>query len=336
MTKPPYGYKKVVKEVIKFNGRDKIIREMVIYEEEAAVVRMIFEKYINGMSLIEIAKYLNDLGIKTRDEIFWYDNRIKYILTNITYLGYTHWTQRNLEEEDKEEETIIAKGTFPAIINQETWDKAQEIIKLHTRSSTKGQVKNEHWLRGLIRCSNCNNTLVINAGSWQCCNYTHGGCKESHSIRINKMENAILTSLKELTLDKIININLNEIKIQNNNELAIINQKIEQLEKKSQRIMQAYENEIYTLEEFKERKNLIDEELITLKNKIYELSQSEDYNKIKKDIYKKCDSVYNVLIDDNIPVLDKRILIGTIIDKIVYDKKNESIEIYYKTVERSS
>lgn len=325
-TKAIYGYRKVVKEVIRDTerNRDKIIRETVVFEDEAKIVKMIFEKYINGVSELAIAKELNDLGLKTGGGIPWYDNRVRSILDNITYLGYTHWTETG-------EETIIAKSDIPPLITQEIWDKKEKIKKTRKSVGKRTQVKQEHWLRGKIKCSNCNNTLVINGGSFQCCAYTHGACKESHSIRVNILEKQLLEFFKNLTKDKIINININNLKLQNNDELAIINEKIKQMNIKNERIMQAYENEIYTLEEFKERKAKISDEINTLKNKLTELKTKQNYENIKNGIYEKCDNMYNILSDDKVPIIDKQTLINAIIDKIIFDKKNNTFEVYYKS-----
>lgn len=325
VNRPPYGYKKVFKEVIKIKNKDKIIKEMVIYEQEARIVRLIFEWFINGMTVYKIAQKLNEMGVKTRDGRSWYDNRVRYVLQNKTYIGLTHWTEKG-------KDTIIRQGTFPAIVDMDTWNKTQELLKLSENGNKKmrTEVKKDHWLRGKIRCSDCNNTLVINGTSWQCSGYTHGECMVSHSITIEKMENIFLELIKNLTRDKIININISKIKIQNNDEVAIIEDKLKNLKTQKNRIMTAYETQLYTLGEFKERKLKIEAEEEMLSKKLQELKSKEDFKEIQDEVYKNCESMVEVLLDENIPNLDKRTIVDKVIDKIVFDKKNKTFEVYYK------
>lgn len=326
-TRAPYGYKKIVKEVIKVRNRDKIIREMIINEEESKVILLIYEMLFNCTPWRQIARKLNDLGLKTRDGHSWYDWRIWYILNNVTYLGFTHWTEKN-------KETIIAKGTFPAIITQEMWDKKEKIVSstknFDNGKILKSRVKNEHWLRGKLRCSNCGNTLVINAGSWQCNMYTHRGCNESHSIRLYIMEELILKELNSLTADKIININISEIRIKNDNQLAVLEERLQQLKIKKKKIMTAYENDVYNLEEMKERKSIIEEEIILINDNINTLKKEDNYQEMQKNILKKSDNLYNLLIDEDVSIIDKRKALDLLIDKIVFDKKNKNLTFYWK------
>lgn len=326
VNRPPYGYKKVFKEVIKIKNKDKIIKEMVIYEQEANIVKLIFEWFVNGMTVYKIAQKLNEMGVKTHDGRSWYDNRVRYVLQNKTYIGLTHWTEKG-------KDTIVRQGSFPAIIDTDTWNKVQELLKLNENENKKmrTEVKNDHWLRGKIRCSDCNNTLVICGTSWQCGGYTHGECRISHSITIEKMENIFLELIKNLTRDKIININISKIKIQNNDEVAIIEDKLKDLKTQKSRIMTAYETQLYTLEEFKERKLKIEYEEELLSKKLNELKNKEDFKDLQNEVYKNCESMVEVLLDENIPNLDKRIMIDKVIDKIIFDKKNKTFEVYYKT-----
>lgn len=324
-TKAIYGYKKIIKEVVRDTNRnrDKIIREMIICEEEAKIVRMIFEKYINGMSAREIAIYLNNLNISTGGGTNWTDNRVNNVLDNITYTGYVHWTEKG-------KETIVAKGNFPIIIDNETWTKKEEIRKLHKNVGRRIQVQKEHWLRGKIRCSNCGNVLVINGGSYQCCAYTHGACKISHSIRIYILEDRILEIFKNISKNRILNLNISNMKIENNEEENILKDKINKLIIQKDRIMKAYEEEIYTLEEFKQRKSNIDLEIKKVTSVLEEILNKKDCENLKESIVSKCGEAYNVLKDQNVPIISKQKLIDRIIDKIIFDKNNRTFEVYYK------
>lgn len=300
---------------------------MIIVAEEEKIILLIYELLFSGIFWRRIALKLNELGLKTKEGHSWYDARVWYILNNPVYLGYAKWTEKGCE-------TIVKKSNFPAIITQDIWDKKEKILKetrhLNNGKIIKSDVKNEHWLRGKLRCSNCNNTLVINGGSWQCCMYTHKGCNESHSIRIYMAEDIILNRIKNLKIDDIININVEEVRLKNNNEVAIIEDRIKQLKSQKDRVMLAYENSVYNIYEMKIRKLNIENEEELLNEKLIELKEQEDYKEIKNSILKRSANLYDLLIDNDISILDKQIAIDKLIDKIIFDKKNKTFTLYWK------
>ena len=71
----PYGFRLVDKA-------------LVVYEPEAAIVRMMFENYLSGQSTSEIARDLNSRGIKTKTgKSTWRSTKVAYILGNERYCG---------------------------------------------------------------------------------------------------------------------------------------------------------------------------------------------------------------------------------------------------------
>ena len=64
--------------------------------EEARIVRLIFDKFISGSGVTEIARYLNEQGIKPRASKQFEPTRIREILKNKTYSGYLHVKNKNI------------------------------------------------------------------------------------------------------------------------------------------------------------------------------------------------------------------------------------------------
>lgn len=60
---------------------------MVIVPEEAAIVRRIFQNFLDGKSRLETEREFAAEGITTANGCRWVDSNIKVILTNITYTG---------------------------------------------------------------------------------------------------------------------------------------------------------------------------------------------------------------------------------------------------------
>ena len=153
--KPPYGYRKIqIKE-----GRRKCFTLEPV-PEQAAIVKMIFELYAEGNGVHRIAKILNEMGVKTIGEKKWRAATLTHILKNDHYIGMVHWNKRKsvMRVEDGEVITsrpvssdyLVFKGKHEAIIDQELWDKVQEIKGKISPISGRGKQVNP--FAGILFC----------------------------------------------------------------------------------------------------------------------------------------------------------------------------------------
>jgi DNA invertase Pin-like site-specific DNA recombinase len=149
---------------------DKSIKSFVVNEEEAESVRMIFDMYLRGDGTRKIAIFLNEGGYPTKRGGTWHSTHICKIIRNEFYLG--HLIQGKLQKVDvvlKKVENvdrskwIIHKNHHPAIVDEETFYKAQEEYKKRSdylkqfnpvRHSTK------HLFSNLVKCNICGDTCV--------------------------------------------------------------------------------------------------------------------------------------------------------------------------------
>jgi len=82
----PYGYDLVKSG--RFNKRKHEVFELAVNEAEAAVVRIIFDKYVHeGFGAQRIATYLNNLGYRARTGKMWHHASVRGIICNLTYTG---------------------------------------------------------------------------------------------------------------------------------------------------------------------------------------------------------------------------------------------------------
>ena len=80
----PYGYNLVKSG--RFNKRKHEVFELTVNEAEAAVVRIIFDKYVHeGFGAQRIATYLNNLGYRARTGKMWHHASVRGIICNLTY-----------------------------------------------------------------------------------------------------------------------------------------------------------------------------------------------------------------------------------------------------------
>lgn len=111
--------------------------EMFIVRKEAEIVRMIFERYIAGMSFQDIAEMLNQLGYETIKGNRWSDGAVRGILVNEKYCGdvlnqktFTedYLTHRAVKNNGQREKYYIRDHHTP-IVSREVYDEAQAMIK---------------------------------------------------------------------------------------------------------------------------------------------------------------------------------------------------------------
>ncbi len=319
-TKAPFGYKMIDKK-------------LVINNEQSKVVKMIFNDYINGISFKEIARKLNKLGIKTNMNNKWEVRTIEYILRNPVYKGYTLWTpdaKNSWNFKFKEQNGILKKGSHEPIIDEDIFDTIQKKI-LEKKNLYKANCTNNFsWISRLVKCSNCGSTLTTTKNALQCIGYSHGSCEESHYISYKKICKAILEQLKK-DYENPININFSKKKNDKNldTEYDIIQNNINHLNEKLLRCKNLYIEGIDTIEEYKQNKKNIEIELNELKIKLNSIDKVE--NNLKEvNISINAKNVYDMLTNDKIDMNKKYNVVHELIDYIVYDKKNETIEIYYK------
>ena len=105
---PPFGYR------VKDN-------DQVIVENEAEVVREIFQRYCAGESMAELAEALNQRGLKTRRNRPWTLYSVRYILHNPAYAGFRRW------------DGFLVKSDHPSIIDVALFNEAQETAAQRTR-----------------------------------------------------------------------------------------------------------------------------------------------------------------------------------------------------------
>lgn len=125
-------------------GYDKINGNYVINEEQAYIVRLIFELYNNGISSNKICDELERRGLKTSmGKTKWRSTNVLYIIKNPIYKGIIRYGMYYVEDYlDQREQTNYdestykyVKGNFSPIISEQEWDKAQEIMKSKTMYS---------------------------------------------------------------------------------------------------------------------------------------------------------------------------------------------------------
>lgn len=168
----PYGYKKVK------NKGDKGYT-LEICEEEACVVRMIYQLYVSGdrkpdgsckqFGSYQIRDRLNDLRIPSRTGGPWTAASILDILHNPAYAGYQRWQWRKeqkifsgdamIKSRKKDENCLKVQGRFSPIISLETFNAAQSIRKSKKTAHYGSYNALRNPLSGILYCGKCHTMM---------------------------------------------------------------------------------------------------------------------------------------------------------------------------------
>lgn len=155
----PYGYR--LEQLGRMNKKNKPVPDLVIDQDEAAIVREIFHLLVNkGYGTVRAAKYLNDKGIKTkRNKGPWRGTAIRALIDNPIYIGHMHMG-----------ETLSPKFENLQIIDDDLFARCQEVVKGRATFLKKDMTVPERTdtgslLSGLLYCKECGAKLYYSHGT---------------------------------------------------------------------------------------------------------------------------------------------------------------------------
>lgn len=326
---PPLGYRK---------NSDTGIPE--IYEPEAVIVRNIFSNISQGLSLIDTARSINNMGFHTRRGGMFEQRTIRYIIENPFYYGYVRWNRQNPSEhtiKDKSE-WIIAPGAHPVLINKESWDFANEqLIKISRPYKERGTSGIKHWLSGIVKCSSCGSSLVSNSlwkghsTSFQCSGYNKCKCKVSHYIKTERLEAGIYEGfLKVLSSKNVTYEKVSEHSYEEKIDTAAL---LKNIEDKERRIKQAYRDGIDTLEEYKDNKAILQKE----REKVMEIISKQkpvQHDEDNETMLSQIKNAYEIIKNEELDKLTRANAIRSVVSKAVYDNEKDTLDIYFRLIEK--
>src|SRR5271170_345964 len=228
-----YGYRNIPVEDLTRNGKYGRFAisgvKLEIIEEEAAVVRRIFEMYAEGTSQATIAKTLNAEGVpapnppRTRQVRSWCVSSIFEMLRNERYRGVFVWNrtkkERNPETGRKtsrprpESEWKRVDVSEWRIVSDELWERAQARKRFagrrfspsHMGGFNRSERSKRYIFSGFLVCGACGSKMVIASGSgkrgyvkYGCPSHRYRGtCLNGLMIRQDRLEAQLIAGLTE-------------------------------------------------------------------------------------------------------------------------------------------
>ncbi len=331
----PYGYSR---EKIKGDKGYKL----VINPDEAKVVKIIFDLYTNqkiGTNLI--AKELDKLNIKPRNQEYWSQQTIRSILDNPVYIGKIRWgaraTQKHsangiiIKSRPRAKSYELINGLHEPIISEEQFNQAITVRKSHTivSNTTKKQMVNP--LASLLICEKCGKHMVMkhysnsNARPSILCQNTN--CSNV-SAPFEEIEKKLIESLT-LWLEnyKLNSKETTTVNLLDQKETALKEYTVEKQKNESQlaKLHDLLEQGVYDIDTFLNRSKIISERIKNIDDKISAL-QSEieiDKQRKKNNIIPKMENLLKVYSScDDVKL--KNNLLKEVLEKVTYIKSKKA------------
>ncbi len=337
----PYGYSKV-----------KLQNEKgytLLQNEDASTIKLIFDLYVNkNMGANLICDELDRLGIKPQNTNAWHVTSIRDILKNPVYMGKIRWSYKKetkaLNEDGlmrktrtRSKEYTLVDGLHEAIIDPETFEKAQAIRIDRIHPPVKGSDTLKNPLTGLIFCELCGAKMTRMSPNtknpYATLKCSARGCKNV-SAPMFLVEQKLLDSLDEWFKQYELNLKIEITETKNDISLASKEAALQQIASQTIKTKKQIENTydfleegIYSKDEFLMRNKALSNKLVELKDKqlilekeIKALSQSKKYKNDVIPHIKNLLDTYFLLPSAE----EKNMLLRSIIEKVTYLKTEQN------------
>lgn len=309
-----FGFKRAIEKgtVLGNNriwGYQKYKGRLIIDEEEAKVVRLIFDLYANQrMGIRTISNYLADHGYENSKGNAFSFSTVRGILSNPKYKGF--YCGRKSSKIDYKLSTIKTftpdqwvvykdEETVPPIVSEELWEKANAILNRRSAKQSaqdKSSYQNKYPYSGKILCGihhepYYRSVYRYKTGDkevWQCREYTQkgkDGCR-SPIIYTSELDEIMRKSLDEVAIQKeeivreLVNIYGSiEKEGQAETDAAKCKSKIEEVIRRKDKLLDLSVDGRISNEEFSLRNHRFNEELNQLQRQLQELEREKRKNK---------------------------------------------------------
>lgn len=361
--KPPYGY-----------TRKKLEREkgytLVPNPDQAPVVRMIYDWYVNGMDgeqfgVAKITRRLNSMGIPAAINNHWSPATVKGILENPVYIGKVRWNARKavkkivdgkiVTQRPRATDYILKDGLHPAIISESLYNKAQIIRSKNPPRPVNSLNVVKNPLSGLVYCSKCGRSMVrrpYHEGHHPdtlMCPYTECKTVSSH---LDLVEHAVIDGLSEIVKNYKLKDTLpdegDNLLSEKESLLSSKNEELKQLSDQKSRLYDFLEQGIYSTETFLQRSDELRKRMESCSSSITVLEKEIEHDRKLLDrrmsYIPRCEYILEHYWEWDAKT--KNDALKELIEKIVYTKDTRNpygkanditftLDIYPRIVEKS-
>lgn len=231
----PYGYMVMDKKYI-------------IEDNEAKIVKEIFNKSLSGIKMVDIANDLNSRHIPYKNGDKWDIDRIKRTLSNEKYIGIARFGND------------IYDNIVPQIIDEAVFEKVRKQCAKRKHGSKRKDMVNEYILSGKLFCAKCGSSIIGRSGKrspnndryrYYVCNRRIEHKCDLSNTRKEELENEVASIVYNYVYNGDIDDMANQMVSfyntdENKGELSVLNSQLEEINKKLINTMKAIQNGFYS------------------------------------------------------------------------------------------
>lgn len=348
--KIPFGYR------LDENGK------LAIREDEAVAVRWAFDQVSRRQA--SVTSIAEDFAAAVRFPATagrgyrWSYQAVAKMLRNRVYIGEVLWNRRFTEISNtngtshkrvgnrSESEWITSPDAHPAVVDRELFDAVQRILSDIGGRYSARSAYGDYLFRGMVRCAQCGGNMVLyapdNGGKPKlaCSAYFRVrsvACRPLNSIRLDELATSVGTALNtlaggatppdlEIVVDKPHTGRTPEV------ALAAVQQRL-------QRLLDAYEGGAITLDEFRERRGLLDAETARLEAAIQEHKvEALDSPRLVERLRRTAREILPIVLGDDseLTIPQQNAALTLAIDHITVDRAAGRIQIVWRVPREES
>jgi len=279
---------------------------LVICEEEARIVKVIFDMAIAGNDVGSIRRYLEENKIPTYSQVrynkftFWENRAIKNILRNEVYIGNTVQNKRNKISYKNRKIRInpenlwcVVENTHEPIIDKDIFNTIQKMIIVQKYNRDKK--KHNYLLDGLLVCYDCKHKIGVKCRRK---NYLFTVC--NHYRRNSKLKLCTPHGFSYKAIEKLILQYIRELFLSIDSKKVELNIKNAKNKYDYEKILKKIESEINVIND-----NIDKMYVDKLNNKISQEMYERLFNKLTKELEQKEKDYNDIEKEKNFSTVDQ-------------------------------
>ena len=336
-------------------------RRPLVEDAEVEIIRRVFHMYVReGMGAPAIARQLTAEGVPTPHNVGrWYDRTVTRILGTEAYRG-TWWfgkvrhvaTEQGMRRYDRPEDEWVGVP-FPPVIDEETWQRAQEAKKQRlTRSGRNTKIF--YLLQHLVRCAECGYIMGCQANRrqtvkrdgksykyeldpphryYRCYGKLNIGvkCREHSYIRAERLEELVWGQVKKMLENPgLIVAGIESLNSQAEGgglaeEIARAERDLQKVQVEEDRAIRLYVSGKISEKQLDHQRKFITERLETLREQLNEYRARESAHSERRELAERVVEWAEWVGDglDDLPQEERREVLRLLLDGATIDKHNQ-------------
>lgn len=368
---PPLGFDSIRETYLDEELKEKSFSKLIINEEELKHIQLIYDKYLELKSLNKVSLFCmknnisgklggflerSGLGVILQNPV--YVKSTYEVLTYLKNIGFSVFGEANgngiFRYSQGTSEKIATVSNHKGVVDADKWLKVQVLIKNNLNPKLNSSISNVALLTRLLKCNKCGSNMIVKYGNkyksnkrafyYVCSNKSKSsGLKcDCKNIKGDVAEELILNAIniynKEQLLKELSKITKSHKETTSTNNKDLL-KNIDILEVKIKRLVQ----KLSLVDDLEISKIILSqiqdykEEVKGLKSKLNDENTKEYNNSLSSSKLKNTLFIlenFNEIIKEA-TIEEKRDILFSIIEKIVWNEEGQKLNIIYKKIKDS-